>query len=84
MNQLFERLNAKLRAYYNYYGINGNYASLNIFYYQVIKLLRKQLDQRSQRKSYNWTGFNQLTEQFGIEKPRIVSRLKTRMASHVA
>ncbi len=84
LNKLFERLNAKLRGYYNYYGINGNYASLNLFFFQVVKLLRKQLDQRSQRKSYNWVGFNQLIEQFGIEKPRIVNRHKTRMASNVA
>ena len=84
LNKLFERLNTKLRGYYNYYGINGNYASLNLFFFQVVKLLRKQLDQRSQRKSYNWVGFNQLIEQFGIEKPRIVNRSKTRMASNVA
>jgi group II intron reverse transcriptase/maturase len=84
LNKLFERLNAKLRGYYNYYGINGNYASLNLYFFQVVKLLRKQLDQRRQRKSYNWVGFNQLIEQFGIEKPRIVNRPKTRLASHVA
>jgi group II intron reverse transcriptase/maturase len=84
LNKLFERLNAKLRGYYNYYGINGNYPSLNMFFFQVVRLLRKQLDQRSQRKSYNWVGFNQLIEQFGLEKPRIANRPKTRMASNVA
>lgn len=84
LKQLFERLNAKLRGYYNYYGVNGNYASLNVFYFQAVRLLRKQLDQRSQRKSYNWLGFNQMIEQFGIEKPRIVNRPKTRMARNVA
>lgn len=84
LNKLFERLNTKLRGYYNYYGINGNYSSLNLFFFQAVKLLRKQLDQRSQRKSYNWVGFNQLIEQFGIEKPRIVNRPKTRMASNAA
>ncbi len=59
-------------------------ASLNLFFFQAVKLLRKQLDQRSQRKSYNWPGFNQMIEQFGIEKPRIVNRPKTRMARNVA
>jgi RNA-directed DNA polymerase len=47
-------------------------------------LLREQLNQRSQRKSYNWEGFNQLIEQFSIEKPRIFGRLKARMASPTA
>ena len=46
--------------------------------------MRKQLDQRGQGKSYNWTGFNPMIEQFGIEKPRIVNRPKTRLARNVA
>ncbi|OGO71275.1 MAG: hypothetical protein A2Z49_01155 [Chloroflexi bacterium RBG_19FT_COMBO_56_12] len=48
---------------------------------ELMWLLREQLNQRSQRKSYNWEGFNQLIEQFGLEKPRIVGRPKARMAS---
>ena len=59
-------------------------AGLNLFYFQAVKLLRKQLEQRSQRKSNHWPGCNQLIEQFGIEKPRIVNRQKTRMARNVA
>ena len=55
-----------------------------MFYFQAVRLLQKQLDQRSQRKSNNWPGFNQMIEQFGIEKPRIVNRPKTRMARNVA
>src|SRR6266849_3671347 len=34
MKEQFRRLNAKLRGYYNYYGVNGNYASLNEFFHQ--------------------------------------------------
>jgi len=32
---LFRELNAKLRGYYNYYGVNGNYASLATFFDQA-------------------------------------------------
>jgi len=71
---LFRRLNAKLRGYYNYYGVIGNYRSLREFFDQVLWYLWRQLNQRSQRKSYNWKGFKKLIEDFQIERPRIEGR----------
>jgi group II intron reverse transcriptase/maturase len=71
---LFRRLNAKLRGYYNYYGVIGNYRSLREFFDQVLWLLWRQLNQRSQRKSYNWKGFRKLTDDFQIERPQIECR----------
>ncbi len=70
-NILFAMLNRKLRGYYNYYGIIGNYKSLGGFVYRVTQALFKWLNRRSQRKSYNWEGFNELVKHFGIAKPRI-------------
>jgi len=75
---LFRRLNAKLRGYYNYYGVSGNYDSLKQFFYQVKRILFKWLNRRSQRRSYNWEGFDQLLEHYRIEQPRIKRRYKTR------
>ncbi|MBU7008887.1 group II intron reverse transcriptase/maturase, partial [Peptococcaceae bacterium DYL19] len=49
---LFSMLNAKLRGYYNYYGVIGNYASLNEYYYITKKILYKWLNRRSQRRSF--------------------------------
>jgi RNA-directed DNA polymerase len=77
---LFRELNAKLRGYYNYYGVHGNYASLNQFYNSAMRILFKWLNRRSQRRSYNWTGFRELLDHFQVEQPRIVGRPKTRMA----
>jgi group II intron reverse transcriptase/maturase len=77
---LFRELNAKLRGYYNYYGVHGNYASLNQFYNSAMRILFKWLNRRSQRRSYNWTGFRELLQYFQVEQPRIVGRPKTRMA----
>jgi len=73
---LFRLLNAKLTGYFNYYGVHGNIRSLEYFYYQVIRQVWKYLNRRSQRKSYNWGGFNQLVTQFGVVKPHIVYRPK--------
>jgi group II intron reverse transcriptase/maturase len=70
-NILFAMLNRKLRGYYNYYGIIGNYKSLGSFVYRVTQALFNWLNRRSQRKSYNWEGFKELVKHFGIAKPRI-------------
>lgn len=75
---LFRRLNAKLRGYYNYYGVIGNYDSLKQLIYQVKRILFKWLNRRSQRRSYNWEGFEQLLEHYRIERPRIARGYKTR------
>jgi group II intron reverse transcriptase/maturase len=72
--ELFKTLNAKLRGYFNYYGVHGNLPGLAEFYYHVIRYLQRYLNQRSQRKSYNWEGFKQLLAQFGVLKPHIVNR----------
>jgi group II intron reverse transcriptase/maturase len=75
---LLRRLNAKLRGYYNYYGVIGNYDSLKQFFLQVERILFKWLNRRSQRRSYNWKGFDQLLEHYKIERPRIKGRPKMR------
>lgn len=74
--ELFKALNVKLRGYYNYFGVYGNLSSLNAFYLYAVRALWKFLNRRSQRKRYNWLGFNQLMKRFDIAKPRIVSRPK--------
>jgi len=71
---LFQEINSKLRGYYNYYGLCGNYDLLNTFYYFAKRNLFKWLNRRSQKKSYNWQGFNDLMKRFRLEKPRIVER----------
>jgi hypothetical protein len=70
--ELFRQLNAKLRGYYHYYGVVGNYRALEQFYRQALLILFKWLNRRSQRRSYNWLGFEELLEYHRVEKPRIV------------
>jgi group II intron reverse transcriptase/maturase len=69
--KLFAALNAKLRGYYNYYGIRGNIENIDDFYYQVTRMLYRQLNRRSQRRSYNWKGFAELIKVFKLERPHI-------------
>jgi RNA-directed DNA polymerase len=64
-------LNRKLRGYYNYYGLRGNFESIDDFFYQVMRMLYRQLNRRSQRRSYNWQGFAELIKVFNLQRPRI-------------
>jgi len=77
MKEQFRRLNAKLRGYYNYYGVNGNYASLNEFYHLLQRLHLKWLNRRSQRPSYTWDGYYALRQHFALARPHIVGRPKS-------
>jgi hypothetical protein len=71
VNELFAKLNSKLRGYYNYYGIRGNYDNLQNFFHHATRILFKMLNRRSQRRSYNWKGFAELIKAFKLCKPRI-------------
>ena len=69
--QLLKTLNAKLRGHNNYYGVIGNYESLHKYFRQVMRLLKKWLNRRSQKKSYNSKTFWALMNRHRIERPRI-------------
>ena len=62
---------AKMRGHYNYFGIRGNYESINTFYYYGRCALFKWLNRRSQKRSYNWTGFIELLNCIRFPKPKI-------------
>jgi group II intron reverse transcriptase/maturase len=71
IRQTLKTLNAKLRGYYNYYGVIGNYESLNKYFRQTMRLLKKWLNRRSQKKSYNSKRFWAMMDRHRIERPRI-------------
>jgi len=73
---LMKRLNAKLRGYWNYYGVVGNYRSLAKFFYLAKRLLFKWLNRRSQRRSYRWSGFTRMCANLGLASPRITEFVK--------
>ncbi|AOY77724.1 group II intron reverse transcriptase/maturase [Clostridium formicaceticum] len=72
LRKITEMLNKKLRGYFNYYGLIGNYESLWKFYTIAIETLYKWLNRRSQRKSFNWSEFTRLMKWYGVLKPKIV------------
>ncbi len=67
----FKTLHIKLLGHYNYYGVRGNSRSLWEFYDEVMKILFKWLNRRSQRRSYTWEAFKRLLSYIKLAKPRI-------------
>jgi RNA-directed DNA polymerase len=72
LRRLFPKLITKLRGYYNYYGLIGNYSSLSKFHKQVKRILYKWLNRRSQRRSFNLVDFDACWKRYGVQEPRIV------------
>ena len=79
IKRIVEMLNAKLRGYFNYYGIIGNSKGINEFYAVAIKILYKWLNRRSQRRSFNWTEFNAKMKWYGLIKPKITEKPDNQM-----
>jgi len=69
---LFAKLSQKLQGHWNYYGVSGNGEMLSKFLWQVCRMMYKWLNRRTQRKSCNWRGFQEMLLHFRVPRPRIV------------
>jgi RNA-directed DNA polymerase len=66
---LLKALARKVRGHYNYFRVVGNSRGLWTFYKEVVKLLNKWLNRRSQRRSLTWTKLNRLLERVAFPRP---------------
>jgi len=66
-----ETIKRKLIGHYNYYGITDNYKSIQLYEHEILKILYKWLNRRSQKKSYTSESFNQMINFFNLPKPKI-------------
>jgi RNA-directed DNA polymerase len=67
-----QQLVQKLRGHYAYYGITGNEHRLRRVRWEVIRLWRKWLNRRSQRRRMRWERFVRLLEHYPLPRVRIV------------
>lgn len=70
-------LRQKLTGHYCYYGISGNMRSLKRYYAVVIRMVRKWLNRRSQRRIYYWKRFLRYLRRFPLPLPRIMVPIYT-------
>jgi hypothetical protein len=65
-------LQAKIRGHYQYYGISENYAGVRRFYNATIRMVRKWMNRRSQKRKMSWERFTEYLGHYPLPKPRIV------------
>jgi RNA-directed DNA polymerase len=69
LRQTMQTVNAKLRGYCNYYGMEGNWKSLNQYFWAVNQRLKKWLNRRSQRRSFTEEELEALMKRYGFPTP---------------
>ncbi len=65
-------LKAKLRGHYQYYGVSENSDGIVRFYKTTIRLVRKWMNRRSQKRKMNWDRFTKYLEHYPLPKPKIM------------
>ena len=67
-----QKLNAKLRGHYAYYGITGNSGALTRFLHEVGQRWRKWLNRRNRIRSMHWDKFCKLLRRYPLAPVRTV------------
>ena len=65
-------LKAKLRGHYQYYGVSENYDGIVRFYKATVRLVRKWMNRRSQKRKMNWDRLTKYLEHYPLPKPKIM------------
>jgi len=64
-------INQILSGHYQYYGVAGNWDSINKFNYHTVRNWRKWLSTRSQNGKLSWDKYNKLLSLFPLHEPKI-------------
>lgn len=67
----WKTLRAKLNGHYQYYGVSENYAGIARFYRNTVKLTKKWLNRRSQKRKMNWDRFTEYLKHYPLPEPKI-------------
>jgi len=71
IGEQIDSINQILRGHYNYYGMSGNYQSLQNIYYQAKCFLKKMLSSRSHKGHVTWELFDRIMMKYPILRPFI-------------
>ncbi|PRX29270.1 group II intron reverse transcriptase/maturase [Orenia metallireducens] len=77
IDEIWRKVNQKLRGHYQYYGVSDNWKGLENYKREVIKLLYKWLNRRSQRNSITWEELRQLIKVFPLAEPKVKVNLNS-------
>jgi len=74
LTELAPTLRRKFTGYFNYYGVIGNNERIWDYWSLARKIIFRGLNRRSQRLSYNWTGFTQMWKTLAIPNPSVIEK----------
>jgi hypothetical protein len=66
-----DKMKAKMVGHYRYYGMTDNSPTLELFYWESMKLLFKWLNRRSQRSSLSFDKFKLFLVKYPLPSPKI-------------
>jgi len=75
-----QKLKQKLQGHYGYYGIIGNYSSLQKFREGVRRIWRSRLSRRSRGRPLTWPRFLRLEQRYNLPPARVVHGLASSVA----
>ena len=70
-----QALARRIHGHYNYFGVSGNFKSLQLVYEEARRAWYKWLRCRSQRSRMNWEKFAEILGRFPLPRPRITVRI---------
>ncbi len=68
------KLNQKLQGHYAYYGITGNFSSLNSYRELVKRTWRQWLNRRNRERTLTWAIMGRLLQRYPLARARIVRK----------
>jgi len=72
----WEKLCSKLRGHYQYYGIIGNYKSMEVFYEHTIEVWRRAINRRNSKNAKSCETFKHgILASFPLPMPQIKHRI---------
>ena len=76
-----QKLTQKLRGHFGYYGIIGNFASLQRFREGTRKIWCHRLSRRRRGRPLTWTQFLRLEKRYNLPRARVVHGLASSVAT---
>lgn len=71
IKEIWHLIALKLSGHYNYYGVSGNFESINRYYRKTRYLVFKWMNRRSRKKSWNWEGFYRYLSVYPLPRPKL-------------
>lgn len=69
--EIWQIVTAKLQGHYNYYGVSGNFESMQTYYLRTKNQLFRWLNKRSEKTSFNWEAFRRYLKLYPLPEPKL-------------